>query len=126
MLPVFPMTKSPIAESLTRPIPGGFAAALYLVFSVADLLFSLVAFSYGVAEGNPAMAWLLERGVFIQGKIALTLLVAGLMMVIYAASRRYRWTVWSGVGVMAAVVAYHLWAIPRLTGGSLPGLLAVS
>ena len=48
------------------------------------------------------------------------------MMVIYAASRRYRWTVWSGVGVMAAVVAYHLWAIPRLTGGSLPGLLAVS
>lgn len=101
-----------------------FPAALYLLFAMADLFFSLIAFRFGIAEGNPFMAWLVVHGLFIPGKILLTLLVTGLMVVIYSAARRWHWTIWSGVALMGGVVAYHLWALPQIVGSaSLASLL---
>lgn len=93
-----------------------FPVSLYLIFAAADLFFSLVAFSYGVAEGNPVMAWLLRQGLFVPGKVLLSLVVAAIMTVVYSASRRWHWAVWGGVAMTGAVVAYHLWAIPHVTG----------
>lgn len=118
-------TYNPSSE-YTRPILARpdrrsfFPAALYLLFGIADLFFSLMAFQFGVAEGNPFMAWLVTHGLFIPGKILLSFLVTGLMVVVYSAARRWRWTVWSGVGLMGAVVAYHMWALPIVAG--LPGI----
>ena len=111
------MSLLPIAAALCRlswPFRAAVPAVLYLVLAAADLLFSLVAFSYGIAEGNPFMAWLLERGLFVPGKIALSLLVAGLMLAVYTRSPRWGWVAWGGVTVMTGVLALHLWALPRL------------
>ncbi|MES2461709.1 MAG: DUF5658 family protein [Armatimonadota bacterium] len=91
-----------------------FPAALYFLFGMADLFFSLMAFQFGVAEGNPFMAWLVTHGLFVPGKILLSFVVTGLMVVVYSATKRFRWTVWSGVTLMAGVVAYHMWALPRI------------
>ena len=99
---------------LGLPHEGAFPAALYLLFAALDLLFSLVAFSLGIMEGNPFMAWLLQHGLFVSGKIALSLAMAVLMLVIHAQSRRWRWVVWGGVGMMGSVVAFHLWALPLI------------
>lgn len=103
-----------VPQHLSRPHQAAFPAALYLIFAAADLVFSLLAFSLGIAEGNPFMAWLLEMGVFISGKIVLSLLVAALMLVVYARAARWRWVIWSGVGIMGAVTAFHLWALPQI------------
>jgi len=105
-------------RSLARPHRAAFPVALYLVFAAADLIFSLCAFSHGVAEGNPVMAWLLAHGLFIPGKIILSMAVAALMMVVYAASRRWWWAVWGAVTLMGTVVIYHVWALPQLGGGA--------
>lgn len=104
------------AGHLVQPHRAAFPAALYLIFATADMLFSLIAFSYGIAEGNPFMAWLLARGVFVPGKIMVSLLVAGLMLIVYGCSRRWCGVVWGGVTVMGAVVGFHLWALPQLLG----------
>ena len=118
---VYASPQESIRAILVRPHRRAwFPAALYLLFALADLFFSLIAFRFGVAEGNPFMAWLVLHGLFVPGKIMLTLLVTGLMVIVYSAARRWRWTVWSGVGLMGFVVAYHLWALPRVMG--LPGI----
>jgi len=108
----------PIAavRTLARPHPAALPVSLYLMFAAADLVFSLFAFSHGVAEGNPVMAWLLAEGLFIPGKIAISLVVAALMLVVYNASRRWWWAIWGSVVLMGAVVVYHAWAIPQLGG----------
>ena len=104
-------------ELLARPHRSSwFPASLYLLFGFADLFFSLMAFQFGVAEGNPFMAWLVANGLFVPGKILLSFLVTGLMVVVYSAAKRWRWTVWSGVALMGGVVLYHMWALPRIAG----------
>lgn len=114
----------PLHSNLPRPsIACLIGAALYLLFSIADLVFSRVAFAYGIAEGNPVMASLVEVGLFVPGKIAISLLVTGLMIVVYTASRRWQWTTWAGVLLMGGVVGYHLWALPKVTGTDLVTLL---
>ena len=60
------------------------------------------------------MAWLLARGLFVPGKIGMSLLVALLMLGIYGAAGRWRWVVWGAVIVMMPVVGLHLWALPPL------------
>jgi hypothetical protein len=108
---------APLDLLRARPDRGSwFPASLYLLFGLADLFFSLMAFRFGVAEGNPFMAWLVMHGLFVPGKLLLSFLVTGLMVVVYSAARRWRWTVWSGVVLMGCVVAYHLWALPRIAG----------
>jgi hypothetical protein len=105
-----------VVRDLARPHRAAFPVALYLIFAAADLIFSLCAFSHGVAEGNPAMAWLLDHDLFIPGKIVLSLIVSVLMMVVYTASRRWWWAVWGAVTLMGAVVVYHVWALPQVGG----------
>lgn len=88
--------------------------ALYLVFALGDLLCSEVAFAYGIAEGNPFMNWLLRMGLFVPGKILLSVVVAGVMAAAYRMSLRARVASWCGVAVTGAVVVYHLWALPQI------------
>lgn len=112
----------PAHRYLARPHRAAFPAALYLVLAAADLFFSLVAFSHGVPEGNPFMAWLLVRGMFVPGKIGVSLLVAALMVIVHGGAGRWRGVVWGGVALMGVTVAFHLWALPQFTGRPLIGI----
>ena len=112
---VMPIVPTIAVRDLARPHRAAFPVALYLIFAAADLFFSMLAFSHGVGEGNPAMAWLLERGLFVPGKVCLSLAVATLMIVVYSSSRRWGWAVWGSVTVMGVVVVYHVWALPQLS-----------
>lgn len=109
-LPVAAQPPIALCSHRAAAVPAG----LYLVLSLADMLCSLAAFSHGIAEGNPFMAWLLAMNWFVPGKIAVSLLVAALMVVVYSRAPHRRWVVWGGVGVMVAVFGLHLWALPRL------------
>jgi hypothetical protein len=102
------------SDRLTRPHQAAFPAALYLILAAADLIFSLVAFNLGVPEGNPFMAWLLARGLFVPGKIGISLLIVLLMLAVYGGTHRWRWLAWGAVGIMMPVVGFHLWALPLL------------
>jgi hypothetical protein len=85
-------------------------AAVYVVFGIADLMFSLQAFTLGVGEVNPAMAWLAQHDLFIPAKVALTALVAVLIAWVYprGASRPVAWGV---LTLMAVVNVYHVWGL---------------
>lgn len=87
-------------------VSGAFVALLYVSLGLADLLCSLAAFSLGFGEANPVLAWLGRHGMFVPGKIALTILVAGLISLLYN-RRPARVVAWSGVLAMVAVNAYH-------------------
>ena len=93
---------------------GHFVAALYVVFSLTDMLLSLTAFSLGIPEGNPLLASLTRYGLFVPAKLFLTLLVAVLIMVLYS-RRRARSLAWSGLLAMVGVDMYHLWSLSALT-----------
>lgn len=60
------------------------------------------------------MAWLVAMNWFIPGKIAISLVVVALMIVVCGHSARWRWVAWTGVWVMCGVLGLHLWALPRL------------
>ncbi|MCB8932648.1 MAG: DUF5658 family protein [Fimbriimonadaceae bacterium] len=64
-------TSSSTRISATLP----FAIVLYAALSVADYGFTLAALSHGAREGNPALAWFIEYGLFDFVKLSLTLLV---------------------------------------------------
>lgn len=103
-------------ESLNRKqqeIPGALPAVLFLCLSFGDMFFSLHAFSLGYAEGNPFMAYLLERGLFMPGKALLSVVLAGLMLVILKATKRYTGVVWGGVVFMLGVNAFHMASLSR-------------
>ncbi|MGC4047861.1 MAG: DUF5658 family protein [Armatimonas sp.] len=93
--------------------PGALPAALFLFLSAGDLLFSLRAFSLGYQEGNPFLAFLLDKGLFLPGKILLSLVLAAIMMVILRATKRYAGVVWGGVALMVGVNAIHVAALSR-------------
>ena len=103
-----------VPQPLTRPHRAALPAALYLGLAAVDLLGSLAAFSVGIAEGNPFMAWLLAMNWFIPGKILISLFVTALILVVYGHSPRWRGVAWAGVWVMAGVSCLHLWALPHL------------
>jgi hypothetical protein len=94
------------SANLPRP-DGLFAAMLYLILGAADLVLSLAAFHLGVAEGNPVLAFMARRGLFVPAKVALTVLAAGLIAVVYR-NPRARPLCWAGVALMAVVDAYHV------------------
>ncbi len=99
------MKSASATMSLPRP-DGLFVAILYLLLGAADLVLSLAAFRLGVAEGNPVLAFMAARGLFVPAKVALTLLAAGLIVVVYR-SPRARLLCWAGVALMALVDGYH-------------------
>lgn len=94
-----------------------FVALLYLILGIADLGFSLIAFRLGVAEGNPLLAWMEARGLFIPAKLALTGVATGLIAALYSRARA-RALCWALIMVMVAVNAYHVIELSaRLPGG---------
>jgi len=82
-------------------------ALTYLLFSLADLGFSLLAFRLGVVEGNPILAWMDGHGLFIPAKLALTGVATVLIAVLYSRNRA-RALCWGVVLVMVVVDAYHI------------------
>jgi hypothetical protein len=107
------MIASPTQTRPMRYWPGAFPAVVFLALSTGDLLFSLKAFALGYSEGNPFLALLLERGLFLPGKILLSLTLAALILVIFRATNRYGWVIWSGVTLMAGVNLIHIVALSR-------------
>ncbi len=90
-------------------------AALYVGLSATDHLLSLAAFSLGVQEGNPALAFLLQRGLFGPAKLLLTLLAGTLIATLYRYEPVRRLT-WLAVLAMAAVDVYHIISLHALLG----------
>ena len=93
-----------------RKISGTFFAFLYIVFGLTDLLLSLAAFTLGVYEGNPLLAWFLEQGLFVYAKVGLTVFVALLIWYLYAVARA-RAAIYIALGITALVDIYHIWAL---------------
>ncbi len=91
-------------------VSGESLAVMYVTLSMSDMVLSVVAFMHGVAEGNPAMAWLVARGLFIPGKVALTVLAAGLIARLYPRGQG-RGVAWMALLTTAGVNAYHVWAL---------------
>lgn len=85
---------------------------LYLAFGLADLILTLIAFSWGVKEGNPIMAASIQNGYFIPAKIFLTALIAFGVAFIY---KKYPKIAWYILFLMAAVLVYHAWGLSQLT-----------
>jgi hypothetical protein len=88
-------------------LSGHFVAGLYLVFGCTDLFCSLIAFKLGLPELNPIFRWLLAHDLFVPGKLALTVFVGALIIMLYP-HRSGRVVSRSGVLLMGAVTAYHL------------------
>lgn len=89
---------------------------LYAVLSVADYGFTLAALCRGAREGNPALAWFLEHGLFDFVKLSLTLLVCCVATRLWdhAIARR---VLRLGNVLMAGVALYHLaFLFARLAG----------
>ncbi len=91
-------------------VSGICVALAYAAFSVADMVFSLRAFTLGVGEANPLMAGLASNDLFVPGKLALTAVVAVLLASVYprGVSKPVAWGV---LGLMALVNVYHVWGL---------------
>ena len=104
-----------------RPIPGrrgfsgGFVASLYVAFGLTDLVLSLAAFTFGVREGNPVLAWLGQHGLFVPAKLLFTGVAAGMIAALYSRVQ-VRLLAYSAVAIMAAVDIYHIHALSALLG----------
>ena len=98
---------------LLGQVSGPFVAAMYVILSLTDMMLTSVAFVLGIPEGNPALAFLARHGLFLPVKVALTVVVAGLIVWLYP-HRRARSAAWVGVVAMAAVVTYHVWGLRML------------
>ena len=91
-------------------VSGVFVALVYSAFSMSDMIFSLTAFLQGVPEANPVMVWLIQHGLFVPGKIALTALVAVLIGWSYRIAA-VRPAAWGALLVTFCVNVYHLWGL---------------
>lgn len=87
-------------------ISSTFVAALYLVFGLGDLIFSLAAFRLGIPEANPLLRWACLHGYFVPVKVGLTVLVAALIDLLYGVNR-VRTLCWGAVALMALVDVFH-------------------
>lgn len=97
-------------------VSGTFVAALYAAFGLADLVFSLAAFHLGIPEGNPVLRWACLHGLFVPAKLALTLVVAFLIDLLYGVGR-VRAVCWGAVVAMACVDALHAISLSALLPG---------
>jgi hypothetical protein len=92
---------------------GAFVALGYSVLSLTDMALSSVAFTFGVQEANPVLADLLTHGLFVPGKIVLTVAAAGLIAWLYSRGNA-RPIAWAALLAMAGVNVYHLWGLSLL------------
>ncbi len=96
--------------ALLGKVSGAVVALLYAAFSLTDLLLTRAAFSLGVGEANPLLAWLDGHGLFVPAKVALTLVAALLIGFLYSRGRA-RGIAWSALLLMVSVVGYHFWGL---------------
>ena len=91
-------------------VSGACVALLYAGFSLTDMVLSLAAFSAGVPEGNPLLAWLMPSGLFVPMKLLLTALIACLIAHFYP-RKHIQPAAWLALLLTAAVNGYHLWGL---------------
>lgn len=96
-------------------VSGASVALLYAALSLTDMLFSLAAFTEGVGEGNPLLAWLMPTGLFIPVKLLLTALIACLIAHFYP-RKGIQPAAWLALLVTAAVNVYHVWGLKLVSG----------
>lgn len=94
---------STLRASSTLPI----AIVIYAALSVADYGFTLAALCHGAREGNPALAWFAEHGLFDFVKLSLTLLVCCVATRLWDHPFARR-TLVLGNFLMTGVALYHL------------------
>jgi hypothetical protein len=98
------------ASGAVASLSGALIVTLYVVFSMGDMALSSIAFSLGVGEANPLLAWLAAHSMFVPAKIGLTALVAGLMHWFYP--RPYgRGLACFVVVLMLGLLIYHYWGL---------------
>ncbi len=88
-------------------------AVLDAGLGVTDLILSLAAFALGVPEGNPALAFMLQHGLFVPAKVLLTLFAGALIAALYRHDLVRR-LAWFAVVAMAAVDIYHILSLHAL------------
>ncbi|NIM05347.1 MAG: hypothetical protein GTO55_04505 [Armatimonadetes bacterium] len=93
-----------------RAFSGVFVALVYVAFGLMDMVLSLAAFSLGISEGNPFLAWVEGCGLFLPTKVFLTA-VAGILIGLLYPHARTRPLTHCALGIMAFVNAYHVWAL---------------
>lgn len=81
--------------------------AIYAGLALLDLGFTLLAFTIGIKEGNPILAWYQERGLFEAVKIASTLAVIYLGFFLWNV-KAVRWVIYAGNVAMFGVLVVHL------------------
>jgi hypothetical protein len=74
------------------------------------MVLSLAAFTAGVPEGNPLLAWLMPNGLFVPMKLLLTALIACLIAYFYP-RKGVQPAAWLALLLTAAVDVYHLWGL---------------
>lgn len=89
---------------------GMVVGACYVMLGLADMALSSVAFIAGIPEVNPFLAWLAARGLFVPGKLLLTLAVGAAVAWLYS-RRGGRAVGWVAVLTMLGVDVYHLWGL---------------
>ncbi len=97
-----------------RQISGIWVAMLYAALAFVDLTFSLTAFSEGITEANPLLAWLIPNGLFVPMKVLLTALVSCLIAFFYS-RRGVQRAIWFAVLITAAVDLYHIWGLAAVS-----------
>ena len=87
--------------------------AVLAFLQVFDLLMSLFAFSKGVQEANPVLAYALKHGFFIEAKVGLAafIVVAAIITRKNILSRR---VVFMACLIMTGVAIFHLYHLPQL------------
>jgi len=83
---------------------------LYALLGCLDLVFSKIAFSLGVNEGNPAMNVALELGLFEVSKALLTILVVAVGLVLWHLAYVRRIMLVTNIG-MSALVLFHIYGV---------------
>lgn len=101
--------ESRLTTALAKDVPA--PLILYAVLGCLDLVFSKIAFSLGVNEGNPAMTVALELGLFEVSKALLTILVVVVGMVLWRLAYVRRIMLVTNIA-MSALVLFHICSLP--------------
>jgi hypothetical protein len=93
-----------------RAVPG--AIVLYAALGLADFGFTLATIQAGGRELNPFLAWALGVGLFEYLKLALTLLVCSVMLLLWHRTSIARGVTYIANLLMSALLVYHIaiWA----------------
>lgn len=89
-------------------------ACLYLLLGTWDLFFSLIAFSHGVPEGNPLLAYLLAHNLFVVAKASITVFISLIIVYTYDRSKAAAYVSWISVVIMLWIDVVHVLSLHYL------------